>query len=319
MVEEGAPPVVPAKGSSKIWQVVRWFPPSVLIIALGVAWGLAFRGGLRGVVAWYALQLPVPALGLLLALGTIGYAIWKRRLSWPIGLTLLLALIALWPLAWMMNIATIAYPASIERTTPSATVRLPADAPLRVGWGGDHPSVNYHVVAPEQRWAYDLAVEPNFTQSDRLEDYGCWGVPVLAPAAGEIVVAEDGHPDEVPGRISNNFIAPAGNHIAIKLPTDTYLLIAHLQNGSVEVKVGDQVKEGQQIGLCGNSGNTSEPHIHIHHQRQSPAIPGPAEGLPLFFRDHDGPPMPEGGFRIVDGKPVPKGPIVQHIGPTAAP
>lgn len=315
MVEPIPPSPLTLKPRSKVWQVVRWLPTILLLLALAGSWGLAFRGGLRGVVAWYAIQLPVPVLGLLLAIGTVIYALWKRRMSWPIGLTLLLALIALWPLAWMLNLGTVAYPASIEGTTPSATVRLPADGPLRVGWGGDHPAVNYHVVAPDQRWAYDLAMEPNFTQSPNLEDYGCWGVPVVAPAAGEVVAAEDGHPDEVPGKISNNFMAPTGNHVAIKLPTDTYLLIAHLQNGSVAVKVGDQVEEGQVIGRCGNSGNTSEPHIHIHHQRQSPVIPGPAEGLPLFFRDHDGPPMPEGGFKMVGGKAVPNGAIVQHLGP----
>ena len=46
------------------------------------------------------------------------------------------------------------------------------------------------------------------------------------------------------------------------------------------------MKEGDVIGRCGNSGHTSEPHIHIHHQRQKPAASGPvnfAEGLPLFF------------------------------------
>jgi hypothetical protein len=68
--------------------------------------------------------------------------------------------------------------------------------------------------------------------------------------------------------------------------------------------------------VCGNSGNTSEPHIHIHHQRQDPNdFPiNFAEGLPLYFRDHDGPAMPEGGVEVVEGTPVPVGPTVQHTG-----
>jgi hypothetical protein len=71
--------------------------------------------------------------------------------------------------------------------------------------------------------------------------------------------------------------------------------------------MGQRVEEGQEIGQCGNSGNTSEPHIHIHHQRQDPPVVplNFAEGLPLFFRDHDGAAMPEGGIRDIDGTPVP--------------
>ncbi len=53
-----------------------------------------------------------------------------------------------------------AYPISIETTPPAATVRLPSNEPLLVGWGGDTPSVNYHVTIPDSRWAYDLMVEP---------------------------------------------------------------------------------------------------------------------------------------------------------------
>ncbi len=128
--------------------------------------------------------------------------------------------------------------------------------------------------------------------------------------------AHDGEPDMIPGAISNNVQMPTGNHIALKLETGTYLIIAHLKPGSVLVKAGDMVEEGQIIGQCGNSGNTSEPHIHIHHQRQDPNFypVNFAEGLPLYFRDQTGAPMPEGGLRMEDGKPVAIGVTVQHIG-----
>ena len=118
-----------------------------------------------------------------------------------------------------------------------------------------------------------------------------------------------------PGVISNNYANPAGNYVALRLAeTDTYLVIAHLKQGSVAVKVGDVVTEGQLLGQCGNSGNTSEPHIHIHHQRQNPAEMGVnmAEGLPLYFRDHNGPAMPVGGI-LVEGETVTLiGDVVQH-------
>ena len=82
------------------------------------------------------------------------------------------------------------------------------------------------------------------------------------------------------------------------------------------MEAGDQVQEGDPIGACGNSGNTSEPHIHIHHQRQDPQrFPlNFAEGLPLYFRGHDGPAMPEGGFDVdsATGDIVLTGAVVQH-------
>jgi hypothetical protein len=285
-----------------------------LLLAVAACWALAFRGGLAGVAAWHSLQSLVPLLGLGALLAGAGYAVWKRRLSPPPLTTTLLALVTLWPLCWNFDLLTVKYPVSVSRAQPSVAVRLPADVPLRVAWGGDSIEVNYHVTYPDQRWAYDLMVEPIFTGSDRLEDYGCWGVPVLAPSSGRVVKARDGLPDEKPGHVSNNFEAPSGNHVVIELPTGTYLEIAHLQRDSVSVQEGESVAEGQAIGRCGNSGNTSEPHIHIHHQRQHPDFGEGIliEGLPLYFRDHDGPPMPSGGFEEVGGRAVPKGAVVQH-------
>ena len=102
-------------------------------------------------------------------------------------------------------------------------------------------ATNYHAAYPDQRWAYDMTVDPSFVGSRRLEDYGCWGVPVLAPAGGRVARARDGEPDETPWAISNNFGAPAGNHVVIELPTGTYSEVAHLQRVSVSVKEGDRV------------------------------------------------------------------------------
>ena len=268
--------------------------------------------------AWYVLHSAVPLLGLVFMAMTLVWAIWKRRTNTPMFATLAVSLCALLPIASQMGIVRIAYPSSIDSTTPSATVRLPADVPLKVAWGGDHVDVNYHAIAPDQRWAYDLFVEPYLTGSDNLEDYGCYAVPVVAPATGRVVVAHDGEPDMKPGGSTRNFKAIAGNHVVIELLTGTYLLIAHLKPGSVSVVLGQEVEEGQVIGQCGNSGNTSEPHIHIHHQRQNPAVYPIlfAEGLPLYFRDHDGPPMPEGGIKKKDGQIVATGAVVQHRGNT---
>jgi len=66
-------------------------------------------------------------------------------------------------------------------------------------------------------------VEPYLTGSAELTDYGCYGVPVVAPAAGYVVEAHDGEPDMTPGVSSNNTQAPEGNVVALKLETGTYL------------------------------------------------------------------------------------------------
>lgn len=299
---------------SRLWRILRWMPLALMLLTIAVLLGMFAAGGMTRISAWYLMQLLPPVLGLVSLLTVTIYAIVRKRRSKALLATGLAALLSLSPLVFWF--APIAYPASLETTSPSATVRLPADVPLQVVWGGDSLEKNYHAAVPDQRWAYDLLVAPYFSGSPNLEDYGCYGVPVVAPVSGYVVAARDGEPDATPGVVSNNMVAPTGNHVMIRMETGTYLVIAHLKNGSVTVKTGETVVEGQVIGQCGNSGNTSEPHIHIHHQRQDPTVYplNFAEGLPLYFRDHDGPPMPVGGYRLEDDKPIPTGDLVQHIG-----
>lgn len=301
---------------SRFRSVLRWTLPVGLALVLLPSWSLFLSGGMRAVVGW---SLLINA-GLLLAppslLVLIVHAIRKRRFSRPMWTTLPLALVALWPGFWGFGLLTITFPYSLEDSTPSATIRLPSNEKLRVGWGGDRVATNYHASTPDQRWAYDLLVEPAGHGSSSLDDYGCYGTTVVAPASARVHMATDGAPDHTPGQISNDLENPTGNVVVLRLETGTYLLLAHLQNGSVQVETGDDVQEGDPIGACGNSGNTSEPHIHIHHQRQDPQrFPlNFAEGLPLYFRDHDGPAMPQGGFDVdsATGEVSLTGDIVQH-------
>lgn len=301
--------------SSRLWRGLRWIPLVTMLLILVAILVLFLMGGLLKITAWYFLQLIPPILGLISLIAIMIYAIVKRRFSRLLIVTSVIALLSLLPAILLVK-PVIAYPASLESTTPSATVRLPADVPLKVLWGGDSIKTNNHAFVPDQRWAYDLLVEPYNSGSDKLEDYGCYGVPVVAPVSGLVVKAHDGEPDAVPGVLTNNFQAPTGNHVAIQLDSGTYLLLAHLKEGSLLVKEGETVEEGQEIGQCGNSGNTSEPHIHIHHQRQDPnELPvNFAEGLPLYFRDHDGAPMPTGGIKIEGDTVTATGDTVQHIG-----
>ncbi|BCJ96378.1 hypothetical protein acsn021_39470 [Anaerocolumna cellulosilytica] len=95
------------------------------------------------------------------------------------------------------------------------------------------------------------------------------------------------------------FKSVEGNHVYIKIKeTGTYLLLNQFKKGSITVKTGDYVMKGETIGYVGNSSSSSEPHLHIHHQRQNPTkmlIPVFAEGLPLYFEGIQGENMPVKG------------------------
>ena len=107
----------------------------------------------------------------------------------------------------------------LATSSPSATVRLPSNEVLRVGWGGSRIATNYHASVPDQRWAYDRLVEPAMHGSETLEEYGCYGTPVVARTATRVHHASDGAPDEIPGKASMNLKNPIGNSVMLELLT----------------------------------------------------------------------------------------------------
>jgi murein DD-endopeptidase MepM/ murein hydrolase activator NlpD len=95
------------------------------------------------------------------------------------------------------------------------------------------------------------------------------GAPILAAADGTVVAVVDGIP-EVPPRVppaDNPTLTDAssfsGNHVIVRIGSGVYAVYAHMITGSVRVKLGDRVQTGQELGLLGNSGNTSAPHLHF--------------------------------------------------------
>lgn len=153
-----------------------------------------------------------------------------------------------------------------------------------VFWGGDTREQNYHVDYPDQRHAYDLLVlKDGLSHSGdgkAVTDYYAWGKPILAPAAGTVVEVVDKLPDNPPGKMDAVYVF--GNHIVLDLGNKEYAVFAHLQKGSMAVKKGDVVTVGQKLALCGNSGNSSQPHLHFHVQ-DKPSLSGDAVGLPITF------------------------------------
>ncbi len=194
-------------------RILRWIPAAALAVTLAVSWALLFSGGMRAVVGWLAVVSPGQLIGPLTLLAVVTHAIRKRRFSRPMQAAFGLAVFSLWPALWSFGLLAMTFPASKATTVPSATVRIPADGPVRVVWGGDRVEVNHHASTPDQRWAYDLVIEPAMSGSARLGDFGCYGKPVLAPVAGRIHFTIDGEPDQMPGKLSLNFQKPLGNAV----------------------------------------------------------------------------------------------------------
>lgn len=140
-------------------------------------------------------------------------------------------------------------------------------------------------------WRTFLATEP-------AERFFGFGRPILAPADGVVVRAHDGEADHAGRRSQLSLVlyaagqlsrlrqgvdAIAGNHLVIELrDTGAYVALAHLRAGSLRVGVGDTVTTGQVVADCGNSGNSTQPHVHV--QVMDGPDPLHARSLPLEFR-----------------------------------
>ncbi len=155
----------------------------------------------------------------------------------------------------------------IERNTTKLI--LPFKNEWNVLWGGDTKELNYHVESPAQKNAFDILIKDEKgktykTDGKTNEDYYAFGKELVAPCNGEIVSAVDGVKDNKPGILNPIYLL--GNSVIIKTANNEYLLFAHFKQNSIKVKQGQKVTQGQLLGLCGNSGNSSEPHLHFHIQ-----------------------------------------------------
>ncbi|MBL3558930.1 MULTISPECIES: M23 family metallopeptidase [Marinobacter] len=160
----------------------------------------------------------------------------------------------------------------------------------RVGQGGNSHVMNHHHGIEAQHHALDVVRIGRFGLRTRkiapgvLEDYHIWNAPVTAPCAGEVTNVAASAPDQNPPRSDPD--NPAGNYVAIYCGNVT-VVMAHMRQGSVSLKAGDKVVPGDLVGRVGNSGNTSEPHLHMHavqgrvsdHDR----LMWEARGLPMSF------------------------------------
>lgn len=145
------------------------------------------------------------------------------------------------------------------------------------------------------RYAYDFVIVDKAGRmyrgdGEKNEDWYGFGTPVVAPAAGVVVAMSDGQPDNTKSHkalkltmeaFMANHNLPFGNYVILDHGHGEFSFFAHFKNGSVAVKKGDKVRQGQQIGQMGFSGDAFL--VHLHYQLQRNANWG--EGLPSYFSD----------------------------------
>lgn len=147
--------------------------------------------------------------------------------------------------------------------------------------GGSTSAANMHAIDPTQRYAVDLVrlnragMRASGIAPRELKRYAIFGTAVLSPCAGEVTAAVDVSPDNVPGAVDPKNVA--GNHVVVRCG-DVDVTLAHLQRGSVTARVGSRVASGMPVGRVGNSGVSTEPHLHVHAQRGAEAVPLTFEG-----------------------------------------
>lgn len=269
--------------------------PVLFILTLSFYFIVQSRPGKWGVAIFYLAPTLIAFLSIIFLIIGIIRSIRVRPFftTWRIlgyaGLTLLC----------FSGIIYNTYPSSYDTYISKVEFRLPLDTTIAVAWGGGTEKLNYHVIDPEQCWAYDMFVMKDgvsfIGDSSKLENYFAYGLPILSPAAGKIVCTVDSFPDMPIGVLGGGTMNnPGGNIIIIEVASKEFLVLCHLKPKSIKTKVGDIVEQGQALALLGNSGNTSEPHIHIHLQDGN--INSVAEGIPLYFHNY-----------IADGKIVKKG------------
>lgn len=152
--------------------------------------------------------------------------------------------------------------------------------------------VNGQALVP-QRFAIDfylLDEEHRTWEGDpsQITSYFTYRQPIVAAAEGIVVRALDGIPNteslpEPPP------IPPieetVGNHVVVEIAPGLYTLYGHMDPGSVRVRVGDRVEQGQELGLIGSSGNSTTPHLHFHLQTAETFFP--SDGVPYVFDEFE--------------------------------
>ena len=162
---------------------------------------------------------------------------------------------------------------------------------------GEQFAIDFVGVDSRRRTAERVTLQ-TVTGAEPAERFFSFSRPILAPHDGTVVEIHDGEPDHEArrspvalieymlgqrARLRQGISAIAGNYVIIELREQgIFVAIVHLQRGSLSVRVGDRVVTGQQVAACGNSGNSTQPHVHV--QAMDSRDLAVARGVPIVFR-----------------------------------
>ena len=171
---------------------------------------------------------------------------------------------------------------------PAVDLHFPLqDGRYYVAHGGKNMTVNMHSRVRPQQYALDIVEltgagnKARGLLPEKLDRYPIFGNTVISPCRGQVLETEGDMVDLTPPE--RNPERPAGNHVVLAC-RDVKILLAHLKQGSLQVEAGEQVAVGQPLGKVGNTGNTSEPHLHIHAVAQGSGGVMEGEPVPLQFQ-----------------------------------
>lgn len=162
---------------------------------------------------------------------------------------------------------------------------IPVKLPFFGTWTITQAHDGEHTHKAEWRHAWDFVITDSENRQykdkgDHLTDYFCYDKAVLAPADGTVEYVDDDIPDNKIGDVNIN--ENWGNTVIIKHSDNLFSSLSHLKSGSIKVKPGDRLKEGDIIGNCGNSGRSPYPHLHFQLQA-TPYIGSPTLNYPLSY------------------------------------
>lgn len=268
-----------------IWLLPPWWAPLGFGVGLGVAAWRGWRQRRPFVSSWpltwdaWIVTATFVALGLASAYGLV-IALRSRSV----------------PLVPAVNLAFPLGPGSYlvvnggsDVSTNAHLMTLDTSVPRFRAWRGQSYGVD--IVQLDALGLRARGVQPADPGAYRI-----YGARVLAPCAGQVVLAVDGLPDMPVPEVDREHLA--GNHVLLRCAkaaagsdsateagTGTDVLLGHLRPGSLLVQAGATVAAGDWLGSVGNSGNTGEPHLHVHAQRPGPTgAPLGGDPLPILFK-----------------------------------
>jgi hypothetical protein len=229
----------------------------------------------------------------LVAFAIVVIVSWPRGRAWfPEGLrnwvqAMMFASIA----AIFLTSASSAFAARSFPAEKAITLAFPfKDGTSYIIHGGSSEIMNHHFPIRAQKYALDivklnqLGIRARVLLPTDLNAYAAFGSDIIAPCSGEVIASEWRLDDFIPPNGDEQNLL--GNHVIV-FCNGVSVLLAHLKKDSVRVRNGDRIEQGAVIAQIGNSGNTTEPHLHIHavagRHSNTDNIAFTAEGIPMLF------------------------------------